>query len=399
MWSTRASLASSVAASVALTGLIPLTAGQAAAAAEPPAPRAGLATSLITGGLSSPTSVASAYDGTSRLFVTESSGLIRVVKDGVLKPKPYLDLRSRVQSGGEQGLLGIAFHPNFKKKPVVYFSYTISSGALVVAKASAKSWAKDRAKFKTVRTVLTVPHPGETNHNGGSLTFGNDKLLYIGTGDGGGGGDPFHTAQNVKQLRGKILRINPKKECGSANFCVPNKNPWASGKGNKRLVWAKGVRNPWKMSTDPATGNLWVADVGQSKYEEISVIPPGFAGANLGWSCREGNASYNPDQCSDLARYIAPVLTLCQVGEVPGCPANRSGASIIGGYVYRGSAYPSLAGKYIFGDFISGNLYTFSGDSYAKTGELPRITSFGETSSRELVAVSYDGRLYNVRPS
>ncbi len=379
-----------------------------------PVSKLSVTTSLIATGFDRPTSVVSAYDGTNRLFVAEQLGKIRLVKGSSVAKKSYLDIRGRIsptagldlrEQGGldqrEQGLLGLAFSPKFSSSPILYFTYTNRSGALILAKVRAKSASATSVSAKDVTTILKVPHPTTYgNHNGGSVTFGRDGYLYLGTGDGGGtgdvgAGDPFNKALNVNRLGGKILRIDVTRKCGSAQYCVPASNPFAKRSGAARLVWALGVRNPWRITTDLKTGDLWVGDVGDHRYEEIDRIPRGVGGKNLGWSCMEGNARYNQSRCP-VSNYLGPVTTLCQSHGVPGCPADRSGSSVTGGYVYRGKAYPAMQGTYLFGDFIGGNLYAYAGGKTAKVGELGWISSFGETSSREPVAVSYDGGLYRL---
>ena len=349
----------------------------------------------IVSGLASPTAVVSA-PGTSRLFVAERRGTVRIVKGSRLKPRAYLDVRSRVSSsGGEQGLLGLAFPPTFRSKPVIYFTYTGRSGALVLARARATKAGRNRVDAKTIRTILRVPHPKYTNHNGGSLTFGPDGYLYLGTGDGGGGGDPFLTAQNLSELRGKILRLNVSRSCGRKRYCVPPSNPYASGKGARRIVWARGLRNPWRITTDAVTGDLWVADVGEHEQEEINVLPLGAGGRNLGWSCKEGNTTFNSGQCAGLGGFVMPVVTLCHTG-LSGCAPDRASDTVIGGYVYRGAAYPGHQGVYLFSDFIDGNMYAYADGQFAKVGKLGLVTSFGQTNSRELVALTYRGTLHSL---
>ncbi len=351
--------------------------------------------SRITAGLSRPTAVVSAYDGTNRLFVAEQAGKVRLVNGSSVAKKSYLDIRGRVSDEGEQGLLGLAFSPKFSSSPILYFTYTDSRGALILAKVRAKSASATSVSANGVTQILKVAHPRYTNHNGGSVTFGRDGYLYLGTGDGGGGGDPFNNALNVNRLGGKILRIDVTRKCGSAQYCVPAANPFAKRSGAARLVWALGLRNPWRITTDLTTGDLWVGDVGQDRYEEIDRVPQGVGGKNLGWSCMEGNAVYDRSRCP-ISNYLGPVTTLCQRNNVPGCPANRSSSSVTGGYVYRGTAYPAMQGTYLYADFTGRNLYAYAGGNADKVGELGAVTSFGETSSRELVAVSYDGGLYRL---
>ncbi len=353
----------------------------------------------ITQGLNHPTSVASAGD--TRIFVTEQDGRIRVVDGGQLRARAFLNVSGIVNSSGdEQGLLGLAFSPDFASNKRFFFTYNDGSGAIVLAKALAVSAHSNVARRGSVRVMLRVPHPNATNHNGGSLTFGTNGLLYFGTGDGGGAGDPGRTAQSFGNLLGKILRLNVDRNCGAKRYCVPGTNPYVhSPSMKKRLIWARGVRNPWKMTTDPATSMIWIADVGQNKYEEIDAVRQGTTGRDFGWSCLEGNASYNGDQCARVANYVAPLTTLCHQDEVSGCPSSGSGESITGGYVYRGSAQPLMYGTYLFADFIVGNLYAYRDGQRAKVGHLGTVTSFGRMASGELVAVTYSGGLYRMQAS
>lgn len=391
----------SVAAAVTLAG-VALPTGIDAAESEPSTRSlSGVSVDVTTyaSGFQSPTAVTSARDGRNRLFVAERAGVIRVVKSGKRYKTPYLNIKSKVGSNsGEQGLLGLAFSPSFKKNGKLFLTYTDKSGALVLASAKAKKPGRNKVPKSSVKTILKVPHPGQTNHNGGSLAFGNDGLLYLGTGDGGGAGDPRRRAQRLTSPLGKILRLNVSKGCGKKRYCVPAQNTYRnSTSATKRLVFARGVRNPWKISFDSATGNLWVADVGQGKYEEVNVVSQAQRLVNFGWSCKEGPAGYNSDQCGDLAGYVAPVATLCHEGEVAGCTAPFVGESIIGGYVYRGSVNPAMVGTYVFADFITGRLFGYRDGQTKQLASLGYVTSFGESDSRELFAVTYSGTLYSLR--
>ncbi len=361
---------------------------------------AGVTASLnpYVAGFQSPTAVAAAQDGRGRLFVAERAGVIRVVKSGKRYKTPYLNIKSKVgSSSGEQGLLGLAFSPGFKRNGTLFVTYTAKNGALVLARAKAKKPGKNKVPKSSVKTVLTVPHPDATNHNGGSLAFGSDGLLYLGTGDGGGGGDPQRRAQRLTSPLGKILRLNVNKSCGKKRYCVPAKNTYRKAPSStKRLVFANGLRNPWKISIDRATGNLWVADVGQGKYEEVNVVSPAQRTVNFGWSCKEGPAGFNNDQCGNLAGYVAPVATLCHEGEVAGCSAPLIGKSIIGGHVYRGRSNLSLVGAYVFADFITGRVFAYRDGQTRQLASLGYVTSFGESEEGELFAVTYSGTLYRL---
>jgi glucose/arabinose dehydrogenase len=221
------------------------------------------------------------------------------------------------------------------------------------------------------------------------LAFGREKLLYISTGDGGGTGDPFANAQDRSTLSGKVLRINPFRGCSGRHYCIPPKNPYSAPGGARGSIWLYGLRNPWRFSVDSATGDLWIADVGQDKYEEVTRVPYAERAWNLGWSCREGRSVYNASRCSAAATYHDPTIAY---------PHSR-GEAVIGGYVYRGSTYASLlAGLYVFGDFVSGNVWVNGQGTNVRVGNVGanRLTAFGQDGTGELWATTLDGGLYQV---
>lgn len=339
-----------------------------------------LGTTLVRGGFDSPTQVTSADDRTNRLFVVEQGGRIRAVT--AKRTWTYLNLRSRVQASGEQGLLGLAFSPRFSKDKRLYVSYTRGDGALVIARVKAKKVKARKAKLGTLTPLLVVKHPDYTNHNGGALAFGPDGFLYIGTGDGGGGGDPRDNARKLSSLSGKILRIDVTRSCGKRQYCIPASNPYKHTARAKPQILHRGVRNPWRISFDPA-GRLWIGDVGQSAYEEIDVLPRGARGLDLGWPCREGRHSYDASRCRSGASYTGPVVEL----------GRDVAQSITGGYVYRGSRYPGASGAYVFSDWASGNVWAYRDGSLARIGSLGNVTSFGEDDAGELYAVTSAGEL------
>lgn len=349
--------------------------------------------SAIAGGLNSPTAVTSAPGRGGRLFVAEQRGTIRVVRQGHVQAKPYLDIRNRVQFGGERGLLGLAFSPDFTRNRLLFVTYTDKGGSVVLARAKAKTVKAKSIPAKSVRTLFRLSHPTYSNHNGGSLTFTTTGLLVMGVGDGGSGGDPRRNAQRLTSPLGKLLRINVDKRCGKQLFCIPSQNPYRKSKNKiKRMVWADGLRNPWRISTDTATGKIWIADVGQDRYEEINVVGENRKAPDFGWSCREGFATYNADQCGKARNAIAPVAILCHTYPQAGCAGK--GQSIIGGYVYRGNPAKAAYGAYLFGDFLADGIYAYRDGQTARIGTQASLTSFGQTQSRELVAVSYSGTLY-----
>ena len=348
-------------------------------------------------GVSSPVGIVDAGDSSGRLFVVEQAGRIRVVRNGVVNATPYVDLSSRLIAGGEMGLLGLAFHPRFAQNGFVYVYYTaipaVPNGAsdIVIARLTATP-AADTVNASTLVELLRFPHPQQQNHDGGSLVFGPDGLLYAGSGDGGGGGDPFQAAQNLNDLRGKILRLDVDLPAPY----IPASNPFANQAGRRGEIFAYGLRNPWRISFDRLTGDLFIADVGQGAWEEVSMLPAGSAGGqNLGWSIYEGNHCYPPSTptCS-LAGHHSPIIEYTRT----------VGSSITGGYRYRGHRFPELVGEYVFGDYGSGRVFTGrlgagGAWTYDQGGTLPVVTTFGQDIEGELYAARYDtGVIYRITP-
>jgi glucose/arabinose dehydrogenase len=345
------------------------------------------------GGLDAPTHVTSARDGTGRLFVSEQAGVVRVFRDGRLLDRPFLDIRARVRFAGEGGLLSIAFHPQYRQHPVVWAAFTTLGNDVRVARFTARSYRADQVRSSTARTVITVPHPAEfSNHYAGQLAFDRSGMLLLSTGDGGGAGDPNASAQNRSSLQGKLLRLrvlDARRACGRA-YCIPADNPYAGRSAGRGEIWAVGLRNTWRFSVDPVTGDVWLGDVGQERQEEVDRLPATVGGLNLGWSCREGRVTYDDSQCAPGAAYHDPVAVYGRV----------YGSTITGGFVYRGSRYASkLGGRYVAGDFGSGRVFYLDGARLVDAGRLPGVTSFGEDSGRELWAVTYSGGLYRMRAS
>ena len=348
------------------------------------------------GGFVDPVAVTSARDGVSRLFVTEQRGTVRLVSGSTVQSRFYLDIRSRVVSGGEQGLLSVAFDPKFSSHPFLWAAYTrASDGALQVSRFHASSATATSVSASTEVKLFTVPHPQYQNHNAGQLMFGHDGLLYISTGDGGGGGDPFGNAEKLTSLSGKLLRVDAEHFCGKAHYCVPSNNPFAKSSSlNKRLVLDWGLRNAWRYSIDAADGSLWIGDVGQDSYEEVDHVST-TGGKDFGWSCREGNATYNSSRCS--GRHLTKPVFVYSHGS-----NDSNGCAIIGGFAYHGSAYAFAKGLYVFGDWCSGHLWATgrtSSGAYptARVGSFSgHLTGFGENDSHEILAVAGDGNLYRV---
>jgi glucose/arabinose dehydrogenase len=385
-------LAAILPAAVPVAARDPLTApvDRSAQAIEPAALSSGqLQIIRVTGSLSSPLGVTHAGDGSGRLFVVQRSGLIRVVKSGTLQSASFLDLRGPVSAGGERGLLNIAFHPNFETNRLVYVYYTRSGGDIVISRLTANS-AGTKVDPATERTLLTIEHSEYSNHNGGSMAFGPDGYLYIGTGDGGGSGDPLNNGQDITtELLGKILRIdvNGTGDGPFDRYAIPADNPFV-GKTGDDEIWAYGMRNPWRISFDRTTGNLFNGDVGQDRYEEVNrESNASTGGRNFGWDIMEGKHC-RVSGCTPPANDVLPVAEY----------THSLGCSITGGYVYRGS-HRDLQGLYVFGDFCSGRIWTMpnAGSSITVRRDTSlNISSFGESESGELYVTDLNGALYRV---
>ena len=348
------------------------------------------------GGFVDPVAVTSARDGVSRLFVTEQRGTVRLVSGSTVQSRFYLDIRARVVSGGEGGLLSAVFDPKFSSHPFLWVAYTrASDGALQVSRFHAASATATSVSASTELKLFTVLHPQYQNHNAGQLLFGHDGLLYISTGDGGGGGDPFGNAEKLTSLSGKLLRVDAEHFCGKAHYCIPKNNPFAKSSSlNKRLVLDWGLRNAWRYSIDAADGSLWIGDVGQDAYEEVDHVSTA-GGRDFGWSCREGNTTYNSSRCS--GRHLTKPVFVYAHGS-----NDSNGCAIIGGFAYHGSSYSFAKGLYVFGDWCSGHLWatgrtSSGGYPTARVGSFSgHLTGFGENDSHEILAVAGDGNLYRV---
>ena len=344
---------------------------------------------LVTKGLEKPLFLTHAGDGSDRVYVVEQPGRIRIVEKGALSSVPFLDILDRVLTDDtERGLLGLAFHPDYRHNGRFFVNYTRRpDGATVVAEY--RRGGSPDAASREERVVLVVMQP-ESNHNGGMVAFGPDGYLYIGMGDGGAGGDPGNRAQNPEELLGKILRIDV--DHGDP-YAIPADNPFAQ-QGGRPEIYAMGMRNPWRFSFDFKTAELWVADVGQEKWEEVDLVT---RGGNYGWRLMEGAHCYNPAVACPTAGLAVPVMEY-------GHEAGR--CSIIGGYVYRGRALPALQGWYVSGDFCSGEVFVFrksdeSGGVAGPTVLLKtsfRISSFGQNEAGELYVLDHGGGIYRLVP-
>jgi glucose/arabinose dehydrogenase len=317
---------------------------------DPPATPAGpdldalsLSVEPVAEGFSAPTGVTSAGDASGRLFVTEKAGTIRIFDDRSVLPEPFLDISDRVNAGAsEQGLLGLAFHPNYAENGYFFVNYTDGSGGTVVSRFSVTD-GPNRADPASEEVVLTQAQPA-VNHNGGNLVFGPDGYLYIGLGDGGASGDRFGNGQNLGTLLGAMLRI----DVNELPYSIPPDNPFVDDPNARGEIWAYGLRNPWRYSFDRATGDLYIADVGQNVYEEVDFQPADSAGGeNYGWPIMEGLHCYPESANCDPAGLVQPVA---EYDHTEGC-------SVTGGYVYRGERFPAMQGVYFYGDYCSGLIW------------------------------------------
>ena len=341
----------------------------------------------VVDGLIQPVSVAHAGD--SRLFITQQEGRV-VIYDGTrLLPQPFLDVTPLVLSGGERGLLSIAFHPHYRENGRFFVDYTDRNGNTVVARYNVSSNPNVADPASGV-AILQIAQPF-ANHNGGQLQFGPDGYLYIGMGDGGSGGDPGNRAQNLGELLGKILRI----DVDGATYAVPPSNPFVTRGGTRGEIWAYGLRNPWRFSFDRASGDLWIADVGQGSWEEIDFqAATSIGGENYGWRRMEGTHCFNPSSNCNDGTLVLPVV---EYGHTGGA------CSVTGGFVYRGARFPGLQGLYFYGDFCNGviSAATRQADGSVTTRTILssgfQISTFGEDANGEVYVASYNtGVLYRL---
>jgi len=374
-------------------------------AGMPAFPGAAARTVLVTDAVDLPVHVAAPRLDPRRVYVLEQRGRIRVVRDGALLDEPFLTITDRVSCCGERGLLGIAFHPDFERNGRFFVDYTNVDGDTVIARYRLAGDA-DHADRDSEQILLTIAQPFP-NHNGGQLAFGPDGALYVGMGDGGSGGDPFDNAQNDDTLLGKLLRLDVNVE-DPPYYRVPPDNPHPERGAPLGLIWAKGLRNPWRFSFDRATNDLYIADVGQGNIEEIDVQPAASRGGeNYGWDVFEGHVCFEPAplfaSCPDPPTgFVMPVLDY----------THSRGCSVTGGFVYRGCALPDLHGQYFFSDYCTAFLETFAlvdgvvTDVQDRTAALApgdghhinSVVSFGEDARGELYIADYDGELYKIVP-
>ena len=362
-------------------------------AGPPPATSNSLRLQTVTAVLSSPVFLTAPTGDVGRLFIVEQGGLIRILNslDGTPRATPFLDVSGLIVTGGEQGLLGMAFDPNYAGNGRFYIYYTNTAGDIVIARYGVSS-NPDIANAGAQAILKTIAHPTNQNHNGGMLAFGPDGCLYAGIGDGGGSGDPNGNAQNTNSLLGKILRLDP--ETGSA--CGTD-NPFANGTGGAPEVWSFGLRNPWRFSFDRSTGVLYIGDVGQDQREEVDAVvgPNAGQGVNFGWNIMEGFACFNPPSGCNSSGLTPPILDYSH---------DAGACSVTGGYVYRGTLNPAVNGSYFYADYCAGFVRSFqlqggrpsSQNTWPLLSPGGQITSFGEDARGELYILTQTGGLSRI---
>lgn len=363
----------------------------------------------VAAGLDQPVFLAPVPDGTGRVFVVELTGRVRIMtpSTGAIAPTLFLDVSGEVSTGGERGLLGFATAPDFTSSGRFFVFLTVLDGTIEVRQYRTLATDRNRADPTTADAIIRIPHSMFSNHNGGWIGFGpHDNMLYIAVGDGGGAGDPDNNGQNTGTLLGKILRIDPASDAfpldTARDYAIPAGNPFASG-GGAPEVWAYGLRNPFRNSFDPQTGNLWIGDVGQQTVEEIDLMRPGDAGANFGWPILEGTVPFRGGSTAGLTPPVA---------EYRHGSGERQGNTVIGGHVFTGPI-DSLRGLYIFADFITPNIWSVpvsrltvgstlpaseftvrNADFAPGSGAFTNIVSFGVDSTGNLYVVDLDGEIF-----
>ena len=344
----------------------------------------------VASGISAPTDIQNAADGSNRLFLVQQNGIIKILRNGTILATPFLNITSKTRADGERGLLGLAFPHGFAQSGRFYVDYTDLNGDTNIAQYHITS-NPDVADASSEIVLLHIPQPF-SNHNGGQVRFGPDGYLYIAMGDGGSGGDPMRNGQNLGSLLGKLLRIDVESQPGQVR--IPASNPFLSTSGARGEVWAYGLRNPWRFTFDRATNDLWTGDVGQDLYEEIDLQPAGQGGLNYGWNIMEGLHCYSASNCNQQGKTLP-------VAEYP----HAEGCSVIGGFMYRGAVSPGLRGTYIFADLCSGVIWGLQHDS---TGWSRRtlvssgfgVTTFGEDEAGEVyVSNANNGSIWRINGS
>lgn len=352
----------------------------------------------VLSGLTQPMQVVHAGDGSNRIFIPQKGGIIKVFDRNFASLGTFLTIHpDSISAGGEQGLLSMCFHPQYKTNGLFFVYYTTPIGSLEIARYKIGNGmdSTNLARPSSKKIVITIPHPNYANHNGGTLRFGKDGFLYLSTGDGGSGGDPDNNAQNKTKLLGKMLRLNVNTSNTAPYYSIPAGNPILIGNTVANEILAYGLRNPFRWNFDRATGDMWIGDVGQNAREEFNRCHrDSLVGVNFGWRCYEGNNPYNTTGCNDN-NYKFPFLTYPNTGSV----------SAIGGTVYRGQTYTSLKGYYLCADFYSGQLFKVKYDSLAKTYNTSSqiisvngITDFGEAEDGEIYITSlFSGNVFRIQ--
>ena len=341
---------------------------------------------LFKNGFTSPVDIQNAGDD--RLFIVEQAGIIKILnQDATINSEPFLNITSLISSGGERGLLGLAFHPDYSNNGYFFVYYTNTTGDTQVARYTVDASDSNIADPNTAVLIIGADQP-YSNHNGGCIQFGADGFLYVGLGDGGSGGDPGNRSQNLQTLLGKILRIDIDNTNGTNNYDIQSDNPFVEDSNSLDEIWAYGVRNPWRFSFDSESDELWIADVGQGDIEEINKVAPDAAGLNYGWRCYEGSQTYNTSGCPDPSELTFPVAEY----------THAVGYSITGGYVYHGNVYSDIQDLYFFAD-LNGLIGTVDNDNnlinYGNYGGT--WVSFGEDVNGELYIADISGSIYKVK--
>lgn len=353
----------------------------------------GLTLQEVASGLSAPLFL-TAPAGDPRLFIVERAGSIRIVQNGAVLATPFLDIGSRVSTLVERGLLSMAFDPQYASNGLFFIYFTDLNGDIAIERFQVSPGDPNLADQASALRILTIAHRDFANHNGGLVAFGPDGFLYIGTGDGGGGGDTLGNGQNLNALLGKLLRIDVRNSSVAQPYAIPPQNPFVAQAGRRGEIWAYGLRNPWRYAFDAATGSLYIADVGQNRSEEVNVVAAAAAGLNYGWNITEGSLCFPGDPC-DKQGLTLPVLEYAHDAS--------GGCSITGGHVYRGSAIPELQGRYFYSDFCRGWLRSFAHSNGSATGQIDwnivnvgSIFSFGEDAQKELYMLASTGRVFKI---
>jgi len=350
----------------------------------------GLTTMLVADGLTAPLHV-STPPGDVRIFVVEQPGRVRIIDNDRILDRPFLDISDRLRFGGERGLLGLAFHPNYSRNGYFFVNYSEKVNGATRIERYRVSKDSNRADPASAQLVLRVEQP-YSNHNGGHILFGPDGMLYVAMGDGGAGGDPKGHGQNRATLHGALLRIDIDSD---TPYAIPTDNPFIGDVGGRDEIWAWGLRNPWRISFDGVAGLLYVADVGQDDWEEVTIVPAAVGGHNYGWNLMEGNHCFTEPSC-DSTGLTTPDYVY----------SHDEGCSITGGLIYRGAAMPDLHGHYFFSDYCTGFLRSFRYSAGAvievkgwDAGNLGHVTSFGTDAAGELYITNSGGQVLKLVPA